>query len=75
VVLFVHAGKDTELDSPLITADTNKTTATVLKLVEPLLKQGQTVWMDNSYNSLCLAQILKTAQNRLCWYTKTEPKK
>jgi hypothetical protein len=51
---FVYDGKDTELDSLLITADTNKTKATVLKLVEPLLKQGQTVWMDNSYNSLCL---------------------
>jgi hypothetical protein len=32
----------------------------VLKLVEPLLKQGQTVWMDNFYNSPCLAKILKT---------------
>jgi hypothetical protein len=59
-LFLVYAGKDSELDSPLITADTNKTTAIVLKLVEPLLKQGRTVWMDNLYNSPYLAKILKT---------------
>jgi hypothetical protein len=58
----------------MITADTNKTTAIVLKLVQPLLKQGWTVWIDNFYNSPCLARTLKTAQDRLCRYTKTEPK-
>jgi hypothetical protein len=35
---LVYAGKGTEIDPPLITADTNKTTATVLKMVEPLFK-------------------------------------
>jgi hypothetical protein len=39
---LVYAGKGTEIDPPLITADTNKTTATVLKLVEPLLQ-----WFPN----------------------------
>jgi hypothetical protein len=37
---LVCTGKDTKLDSPMITGDINKTTATVLILVEPLLKQG-----------------------------------
>jgi hypothetical protein len=40
---LVYTGKDTKLDSPLITSDTSRTTAIVLKLAEPLLKQGQTV--------------------------------
>jgi hypothetical protein len=65
---LVYAGKDTKLDSPLITADTNKTT------VDPLLKQGWTVWMDNFYNSPCLAKALKNTQGRLCRYTKIELK-
>jgi hypothetical protein len=47
----VYTGKDTKLDSPLITADTNETAATVLKLAELLLKQGLTVWLDNFYDS------------------------
>jgi hypothetical protein len=72
--LFVYAGKDTELHSHLITEDTNKTTATGLKLVELLLKQGQSVWIDNFCNSPCLARTLKTAQDRLCRYNKTEQK-
>jgi hypothetical protein len=42
---LVYTGKDTKLDSPMIIADTSKTTAIVLKLVEPLMKQGRTVWM------------------------------
>jgi hypothetical protein len=63
---LVYAGKDTELDFPLITADTNKTTAIVLKLVEPLLKQGRTVWKDKFYNSPCLAEVLKTVYKTDC---------
>jgi hypothetical protein len=43
----------------MITGDINKTTATVLILVEPLLKQGWTVWTDNFYNSPSLAKMLK----------------
>jgi hypothetical protein len=77
---LVYAGKDTELNSPLITADTNKTTATVLKLVEPPLKQGLIVWMDNFYKSPCLAKILKTIHKTDCVGTlelnrKNVPKK
>jgi hypothetical protein len=50
----------------LITADTNKTTAIVLKVVEPLLKQGWTVWMDKFYNSPSLARTLKITHNADC---------
>jgi hypothetical protein len=57
---------DTKFDSPLITADTNKTTAIVRKLVEPLLKQGQAVWMDNFYNSPSLAKTLKIVHKTDC---------
>lgn len=42
-----------------ITDYSNKTTATILKLVEPLLKQGQTLWTDIFYNSPCLAKRVK----------------
>jgi hypothetical protein len=63
---LVCAGKGTEFNSSLITADTNKTTTIVLKLVEPLLKQDQTVWMDNFYNSSCLAKILKIVHKTDC---------
>jgi hypothetical protein len=63
---LVYTGKDTKIDSPLITADTNKTTAIVLKLVEPLLKQGRTLWMDNFYNSPSLARMLKIKHNTDC---------
>jgi hypothetical protein len=63
---LVYIGKDTQLDSPLITADTNKTSAIVLKLVEPLLKQGRTVWMDKFYNSPSLARLLKITHKTDC---------
>ena len=43
-----------------ISGDTNKTATTVLSLVEPLLKKGRTLWMDNSYNTPALAQMLKS---------------
>jgi hypothetical protein len=77
---LVCAGKDTKFDPPLISADTNKTRATVLKLVQHLLKQGQTVWMDNLYNSSCLAKTIKTVHktgclNRLILNKKNVPRK
>jgi hypothetical protein len=37
----------------------NKTEAIVLKLLEPLLHKGYTVWVDNFYNSPALAKTLK----------------
>jgi hypothetical protein len=50
----------------LITADSNKPTAIVLNLVEPLLKQGRTVWMDNFYYSPSLAKTLKITNKTDC---------
>jgi hypothetical protein len=57
--VIIYTGKDTRIKSSLITANINKDTAIVMKLTEPLLKQGQTVWMDNYYNSPDLARSLK----------------
>lgn len=64
--LLVCASKDTKLYAPLITADINKTRAIVPKLVEPLLKQGQTVWIDTLFNLSCLAKTLKTVHKTDC---------
>ena len=57
---IIYTGKDTVFQTAFISGDTNKTAATVLSLVEPLLKKGRTLWMDNFYNSPALAQRLKS---------------
>jgi hypothetical protein len=57
---LVYSGKDTILESFLISKDTPKATAIVLKLSEPLLHKGYTLWMDNYYNSPALAKFLKS---------------
>jgi hypothetical protein len=64
--VLIYTGKDARIELPLITADMNNTTAIVMKLIEPLLKQGQTVWMDNYYNSPHLARSLKTTYQTDC---------
>jgi len=56
---IVYTGKGTIIQSHIITENMNKTTAIVLKLLEPLLHKGYTVWMDNFYNSPALARTLK----------------
>jgi hypothetical protein len=63
---YIYTGKDTKLDSLLITADISKTTAIILKLVEYLLKQGQTVWIDTFYNFSSLAKTLKIIHRANC---------
>jgi hypothetical protein len=63
---LVYTGKDTKLDSSLIPADTSKTSAIVLKLVQPPLKQDWTVWMDNFYNSPPQASTLKMTYKTDC---------
>jgi hypothetical protein len=50
----------------LITVDTTKTTAIVLKLVECLLQQGQAVWIDNFYNLPSLAKTLNIIHKINC---------
>ncbi|XP_071057565.1 piggyBac transposable element-derived protein 4-like [Onthophagus taurus] len=57
---IVYTGKDCEFTSPLITQNMMKTCKIVLQLVEPLLHNGHTLWMDNFYNSVELAKQLKT---------------
>ena len=42
-----------------VSGDTNKTAVILLSLVEPLLQNGRTLWMDNFYNSPALAKRLK----------------
>jgi hypothetical protein len=56
---LVYTGKDTTLESQLISPQTLKTSAIVLKLLEPLVGKGFTLWMDNFYNSPDLALELK----------------
>ena len=51
---IIYTGKDTVFQTAFISA------AFVLSLVEPLLKKGRTLWMDNFYNPPALAQRLKT---------------
>ena len=57
---IIYAGKDTVFQAAFISGDTNKTATIVLSRVEPLLKKGHTLWMDNFYNSSSLAQRLKS---------------
>jgi hypothetical protein len=48
------------LRNQFVTAETKKTAATVVKLIENLLSHGDTVWMKNSYNSPQLAWSMKS---------------
>ncbi|PNF31583.1 hypothetical protein B7P43_G00790 [Cryptotermes secundus] len=57
---LVYTGQGMELTNQYVTAETNKTTAIVITLLENLLGRGHTVWMDNFYNSPDLARFLKS---------------
>jgi hypothetical protein len=57
---LVYTGKGMELANQFVSAETNKTTAIVVKLTENLLGCGHTVWMDNFHNSPELARFLKS---------------
>jgi hypothetical protein len=46
-----------ELTNQFVTAETNKTAAIVVKLLENLLDYGHTVWVDNFHNSPELARF------------------
>jgi len=63
---LVYTGKDTVINSPLISSETPKTAAIVLKLLEPLVGKGFTLWMGNFYNSLDLALHLKFKNSTDC---------
>jgi hypothetical protein len=47
------------LESPLILKHMLRITSTVLKLSEPLLHKGYTLWFDNYYTSLDVVTFLK----------------
>ena len=55
-----YVGQRAVFQIAFISGDTNKTATVVLSLVEPLLKKGRTLWMDNFHNSPALAQKLKS---------------
>jgi len=56
---LVYTGKNTVLQSSLITPDTSKSAAVVLELFKPLFGHGQMLWIDNFFNSPELARKLK----------------
>jgi len=51
-----YTGKNTVLQSSLITPDTPKTAGVVLELLEPLFGREHTLWIDNFFNSPELAR-------------------
>ena len=55
-----YVGQRAVFQTAFISGDTNKTATIVLSLVEPLLKKGHTLWMENFYTSPALAQRLKS---------------
>jgi hypothetical protein len=57
---IISTGQGMELTNKFVNSETNKTAARVIKLVEPLLGHGHTLWMDNFYNSPELARFLKS---------------
>jgi len=63
---LVYTGKNTVLQSSLITPDTPKTAAIVLELLEPLFGRGNTLWLDNFFNSPELVRRLKIKHSTDC---------
>jgi len=63
---LVYTGKNTVLQSSLITPDTLKIAAIVLELLESLFGRGLTLWIDNFFNSPELARKLKIEHSTDC---------
>jgi hypothetical protein len=57
---IIYTEQGMELTNQYVNFDTNKTAATMIKLMEPLLGRGHTLWMDNFYNSPELAHFLNS---------------
>ena len=57
---IIYTGKDTVFQTAYISDTTTKTAEIVLSFVQPLLKKGHMLWMDNFYNSPALAERLKS---------------
>ena len=56
---LVYTGKNTILQSSLITPYTPKIAAVVLELLEPSFGHGHMLWIENFFNSTELARKLK----------------
>ena len=63
---LVYTGKNTVLQSSLITPDTPKTAAIILELLEPLFGHGQKLWLDNFFNSPELVRMLRIEHSTDC---------
>jgi len=63
---LVYTGKNTVLQSSLITPDTPKTAAVALELLEPLFGRGHTLWIDNFLNNPELARKLMIEHSTDC---------
>jgi hypothetical protein len=58
--LLIYTGQGMELTNLFLNAETNKTAAIVVKLLEHCLGRGYTVWMENFYSSPDLAWFMKS---------------
>ena len=63
---YIRTGKNTVLQSSLITPDTPKTAAVVLELLEPMFGCGHALWIDNFFSSPELARKLKIEHSTDC---------
>jgi len=63
---LVYTGKNTVLQSSLITPDSPKTADIVLELLEPLFGRVHTLWLDSFFNSPELARKLKIEHSTDC---------
>ena len=63
---LVFTGKNTILQSSLITPDTLTTAAAVRKLLESLFGHGHTLWIDNFFSNPELARKLKIEHSTDC---------
>jgi hypothetical protein len=63
---LVYTGKNTALQSSLITPDTPKTAAVVLELLEPWFGRGHMLSIDNFFSSPELARKLRIEHSTDC---------
>jgi len=63
---LVYTGKNTVIQSSLITPDTPKTAAIVLELLEHLFGRANPLWLDNLFNSPELVRRLKIKHSTHC---------
>lgn len=71
---IIYTGKGMVFDNQTIPPKSNKSTAIVLSLMEPLLDKGYTLWMDNWYNSPDLSKLLKERKTDTCGTLKLSRK-